>query len=95
MEREEVCEELRKRIVDVCCLQMRWTGRGSRMLWVEGRTFHLLWSGNGDAAGGVGVIVKELCQNGDAAGGVGVIMKELCRNVVTVRMVSDRKMVVV
>ena len=29
----EVCEELRKRMIDVCCLQeVRWRGHGSRML---------------------------------------------------------------
>ena len=29
----EVCEELRKRMIDVCCLQeMRWREHGARML---------------------------------------------------------------
>ena len=31
--KEEVCEELRKRMIDVCCLQkLEWKGHGSRML---------------------------------------------------------------
>ena len=28
----EVCEELRKRMIDVCCLQVRWKGQGARMM---------------------------------------------------------------
>ena len=29
----EVCEELRKRMIDVCCLwEVRWRGQGSMML---------------------------------------------------------------
>ena len=58
----EVCEELRKRMIDVCCLQeMRWRGQGARMLGMEGKRYKLWWSGKG--IGGVGVMVKEeLCE---------------------------------
>ena len=51
----EVCEELRMRMIDVCCLQeVRWRGQGARMLW---------WSGRGDGFGGVGLVMKEeLCE---------------------------------
>ena len=45
----EVCEELRKRMVDVCCLQevsLRW--HGARMLGIEGRRYNLWWSGKVD-----------------------------------------------
>ena len=34
----DVCEELRKRMIDVCCLQeVRWRGQGARMLRIKGR----------------------------------------------------------
>ena len=73
----EVCEELRKRRVDVCCVQeVRWRGQGARMIGVEGRRYKLWWSGNCDGFGGVGVLVKE----------------ELCEKVVEVRRKSDRVM---
>ena len=33
----EVCEELRKRMIDVCCLQeVRLRGHGARMLGMKG-----------------------------------------------------------
>ena len=50
----EVCEELRKRMNDVSCLQeVRWRGQGARMLGVNGRR-HKLWrSRKGDGAVGV------------------------------------------
>ena len=73
----EVCEELRKRKVDVCCLQeVRWRGEGVRFIGVKGRRCKLLWCGNDDKTGGVGMLVKE----------------ELCENVVEVRRRCDRVM---
>ena len=34
----EVCEELRKRRMDVCCLQeVRWSGQGARFMGEKGR----------------------------------------------------------
>ena len=73
----EVCEELRKREVDICCVQeVRWRGQGARFLGVKGRRYKLWWFGNDDKVGGVGVLVKE----------------ELCKNVVEVRRRSDRVM---
>ena len=58
----EVCEELRKRMVDVCCLQdVMWRGQGARMLGMKGWRYKLWWSGDG--VGGVGVMVKvEMCE---------------------------------
>ena len=45
----EVCEELRKRRIDVCCLQeVRWRGQGVRFMGVKSRRYKLLWSGNSD-----------------------------------------------
>ena len=42
----EVCEELRKRMTDVCCLlEVRWRGQCARMLEMKG-TYKLWWSGN-------------------------------------------------
>ena len=36
----DVCEELRKRKIDVCCLnEVRWRGLGARMLWMKGRRY--------------------------------------------------------
>ena len=76
----EVCEELRKRRVDVCCLQeVRWRGQGARFLGAKGRRYKLWWSGNSEGVGGVGVLVTE----------------ELCEKVVEVLRKSDRVMTVV
>ena len=56
----EVCEELIKRMIDVCCLQeVRWRGQGSSMLEMEGRIYVLWLSGIG--VGGVRVM-EELCE---------------------------------
>ena len=39
----EVYDELRKRMIDVCCLQeVRWRGQVSRILRIEGRRC-MLW----------------------------------------------------
>ena len=76
----EVCEELRKRRMDVCCVQeVRWRGQGARFLGAKGRRYKLWWSGNSEGVGGVGVLVKE----------------ELCEKVVEVRRKSDRVMAIV
>ena len=43
----EVCEKLRKRQVDVCCIQeVRWKDRGARFVGTLGRRYKLWWSGN-------------------------------------------------
>ena len=45
----EVYEELRKRKVDVCCLQeVRWKGEEARFFGVKGRRNKLWWCGNND-----------------------------------------------
>ena len=76
----EVCEELRKRKVDVCGLQeVRWKNEGTRFLGVFGRRYKLWWSGNSSGIGGVGILIKE----------------EISEKVVNVRRKSDRVMVVV
>ena len=73
----DVCEKLRKRMIDVRYLQeVRWREQGARMLGMNGRTYKLWWSGKGDGIGGVGVLEKE----------------QLCEMVVEVRKVSDRVM---
>ena len=70
----EVCEEVRKRMIDVCCLhEVRWRGQGTRMLGMKGKRYKLWWSGKG-GVGDVVVTVKE----------------ELCKKVAEVRRVSDR-----
>ena len=75
--RGDVCEKLRKKMIDVCYLQeVRWREQGSRMLGMKGRIYKLWWSGKEDGVNGVGVLVKE----------------ELCEMVVEVRKVSDRVM---
>ena len=76
----EVCEELRKRWIDVCCLQeVRWRGQGARFMGMKGRRYKLWWSGNSDGTGYVRVLVKE----------------ELSEKIVEVRRKSDRVMTVV
>ena len=75
-----MCEELRKRKVDVCCIQeVRWKGEGARFVCTLGRRYKLWWSGNDAGFGGVGILVKE----------------EISGNVVEVRRKSDRVMAIV
>ena len=49
----EVSEKMRRKMIDVCCLQeVRWRGDGARILGMKGR--YMLWlSGKGDGFGGV------------------------------------------
>ena len=55
----EVCEELKKRKVDVCCLQeVRWRDEETRFFGVKGRRYKLWWCGNDDKIGGMGILVK-------------------------------------
>ena len=76
----EVCEELRKRKVDVCCIQeVRWKGQGARFVGTLVRRYKLWWSGNDAGFGEVGILVKE----------------EISGNVVEVRRKSDRVMAIV
>ena len=72
-----MCEELRKRKVDVCCLQeVRWRGEGARFFGVKGRRYKLWWCGNDDKIGCVGILVKQ----------------QLCEKVVEVTRRCDRVM---
>ena len=65
--RGEVCEEVRKRMIDVCCLQeVRWKRQGARMMGMEGRRCKLWWCGNGDRIGaGEAMVKEELCEKGE------------------------------
>ena len=70
-----VCEELRKRMIDVCCFQeVRWRGQGARMLGIKGMRYRMWWYGKGDEVDGLGVMVKN----------------ELCEKVVEVKSMNDR-----
>ena len=72
-----MCEELRKRQVNVCCLQkVRCRGEGARFFGVKERRYKLWWCENDDKTGGVGILVKE----------------ELHENVVEIRRRCDRIM---
>ena len=74
-----MCEELRKRKIDVCCIQeVRWKGQGARFVGTSGQRYKLWWSGNDAGFGGVGISVKE----------------EISGNVVEVRRKSDRVMAI-
>ena len=58
----EMREELRKRRVDVYCMQeVRWKGQGARFVGTSGRRYKLWWSGNDAGFGGndAGILVKE------------------------------------
>ena len=56
----EVCEELRKRKVDVYCIQeVRWKGQEAPFVGTSGRRYKLWWSGNDAGFGGVGILVIE------------------------------------
>ena len=61
----EVCEELRKRKVDVYCLhEVKSKGERARFFSVKGRRYKLWWCENDDKTGGVDILVKEeLCEN--------------------------------
>ena len=75
----EVWEELRKRKIDVCCLQeVKWRGEGARFFGVKGRRYKLWWCGNDDKTGSVGILVKE----------------EFCENVVEITRRCDRVMAI-
>ena len=51
----EISKTLKRRCVDICCVQeVRWKGQGARMI---GNGFKFLWSGSRKAVNGVGVIV--------------------------------------
>ena len=76
----EKCEELRKRRVDVGCLQeVRWKGQGARFVSTSERRYKLCWSGNDTGFGGVGILVKQ----------------KISGNAVEVRRKSDRVMAIV
>ena len=70
----EVCEQLRKREVDMCGLEeVRWRGQEAQFVGIRGRRYKLWWSENKDGIGCVGILVK----------------KELCKKVVEVQRKSD------
>ena len=51
-------EEIRKRKVDVCCMQeVRWEGKGTRFVSTSERRYKLWWSDDA-GSGGVGILVK-------------------------------------
>ena len=76
----EVCEELRKRRANVCCMQeVRWKGQGARFVGTSGRRSKLWWSGNDAGSGGFGILAK----------------KEISGNVVEVRRKRDNVMTIV
>ena len=75
-----MCEELRKRRVDVCCLQeVRWNGQGACFVCTSGRRYNFWWSGNDAGFVGVGILMKE----------------EVSGNVVEVERKSDRVLAIV
>ena len=56
----EVCGELRRRMIDMCCLhEVRWSGQGVSILGMKERKYKLWLSGKGDVVSGVRVMVKE------------------------------------
>ena len=70
-----MCEQLRKREVDICCLQeVRWRGQRAQFVGIKGSRYKLWWSKNNDGIGGVGILLKE----------------ELCKQFVEVQRKSDR-----
>ena len=83
-----MCEELRERKVDVCCLQeVRWRGEGARFFGVKGRRHKLWWCGNDDKIGDVGILVKEeLCEKL-------VVVRRRCDRVMTIKLVFEEEVV--
>ena len=78
----EDCEELRKRMIDVCCLQeVRWRRQGARMLGMKVRRYKLWWSGKG--YGGMRVMMnEELCEKV-------VEVRRVCDRVMTLVIAED------
>ena len=75
-----MCEELRKRRVDVCCTQeVKSKGQGARFVGSSEQRYKLWWSGNDAGSGGVGILVKE----------------KISGHVVKVRRKSNRLMAIV
>ena len=75
-----MCEELRTRRVDVCCIQeVSWKGQGARFVGPSGRRYKLWWSGNDAGFGGIAILVKE----------------KISGNFAKVRRKSDRVMAIV
>ena len=73
----EICDELWRGNVDLCCLQeVRWRGCVARLIDVQGSRYGLRWSENQEGHDGLCVLAKE----------------ELYDKVVEVRRVSDRVM---
>ena len=55
-----MCEELRKRTVDVCYMhEVRWKGQGARFVATSGQRYKLCWSENDAGFRRVGILVKE------------------------------------
>ena len=55
----EICDELKRRKVDVCAVQeTRWKGEKTRFVGAAGNRYKFWWKGT-DGTGGVGVMVKE------------------------------------
>ena len=76
---EEVVDVLRRRRVDVCCLQeTRWKGGGTKLIKGDGKKYRFSWQGCGEGIGGVGVLLSE----------------EVMNQVVSVKRVNERLMLV-
>ena len=55
-----MCEKLRKRRIDVCCIQeVRWKCKGTRFVGTSRQRYKLFWLGNYAGFGGVEILVKE------------------------------------
>ena len=60
MDRWKICDELRKRSVDLCCQQeVRLRVRGARLTVLQDSKYKLWWSENKEGYGGVGALVSE------------------------------------
>ena len=56
----ELFKVLRKKIVDVCCMQEpKWKSQGAHFVGTLGRRYEIWCSGNDVESGGVGILVKE------------------------------------
>ena len=75
----EVAYMAGRRCLDFCCLQeTRWRGVGNKLLGEEGKSYKFFWSGGNDGLAGVGVLVA----------------KKWVKNVIEVRKLSKRIMLI-
>ena len=87
----EICEELGKRKIDICCLQeTRWKGSGTRVISGKCVNYKLFWSGAKDEAqAGVGIMLAEKWSDKV------IEVKRISSRLMSIKMAVGRRLVTV